>query len=70
VENFAEVGSMNCKIRMFEVEKKSFFPMCPTRQQSLTAFGAKFLNFANVRFCTISVHIILGTCMPNLRGRR
>jgi hypothetical protein len=30
---------------------------------------AKFLNYSILRFCTISMHIMLGTCVPNLRGR-
>jgi hypothetical protein len=53
----------------FEVEKKAFFPCAQQGQQSLTAFGAKFLNYATLSFCTISMHIMLGTCVPNLRGR-
>jgi hypothetical protein len=35
----------------------------------LTTFGAKNLNYAILKFCTISMHIMLGTCVPNLRGR-
>jgi hypothetical protein len=35
----------------------------------LTIFGAKFLDYTNLRFCTIVMHIMLGTCVPNLRGR-
>jgi hypothetical protein len=35
----------------------------------LTAVGAKLLNYATLSFCTISMHIMLGTCAPNLRGR-
>jgi hypothetical protein len=27
------------------------------------------LNYATLSFCTISMHIMLGTCVPNLRGR-
>jgi hypothetical protein len=35
----------------------------------LTAFEAKFFNYAILRFCAIVMHIMLGTCLPNLRGR-
>jgi hypothetical protein len=35
----------------------------------LTAFGAKYFNYAILRFCTIVMHIILDTCVPNLRNR-
>jgi hypothetical protein len=35
----------------------------------LTAHGANFLNYATLSFCTIILHIMLGTCVPNLRGR-
>jgi hypothetical protein len=36
----------------------------------LTARGAKIFNYATLRFCTIIMHIMLGTCVPNLRDRR
>jgi hypothetical protein len=29
----------------------------------------KNFNYAPLGFCTISMHIMLGTCVPNLRGR-
>jgi hypothetical protein len=54
---------------MFEVEKNKIFPCARQGQQSLTAFGAKYLNYATLSFCTISMHIMLGTRVPNLRGR-
>jgi hypothetical protein len=56
-------------VRTFEVERKVFFTYARQEQQILTAFGAKFLNYGTLRFCTISIHIILGACVPNLRGR-
>jgi hypothetical protein len=52
------------------VERIYLFSLCLAGQQSLTAFGAKFLNYAILRFCTISMHIMLGTYVPNLRGKR
>jgi hypothetical protein len=54
---------------MFEVERKGFFDCARQEQQTLTAHGAKFLNYATLSFCTIVMHTMLGTCMPNLRGR-
>jgi hypothetical protein len=35
----------------------------------LTARGTKFLNYAILKFCTILMHIMLGTCVPDLIGR-
>jgi hypothetical protein len=62
---------MDCVTIMFKVERKVFLPCAAQQgQQSLTTFGAKFLNYATLGFCTISMHIILGTCVPNLRIRR
>jgi hypothetical protein len=46
-----------------------FFLRAQQALQSLTAFGVKILNYANLGFCTISMHIMLGTCEPNLTGR-
>jgi hypothetical protein len=43
---------------MFEVEREFFFHCAWQRQQSLIAFGAKFLNYTTLRFCTISMHIM------------
>jgi hypothetical protein len=54
---------------MFEVERKVFFSCAQQGQQTLTAHGAKILNYATLSFCTIVMHIMLGTCVPNLRGR-
>jgi hypothetical protein len=30
--------------------------------------GAKHFNYEILRFCTIVMHIMLSTCVPNLRG--
>jgi hypothetical protein len=54
---------------MFEVERKVIYSCAWQGQQSLTAFGAKFLNYAILEFCTISMQIMLGTCLLNLKGR-
>jgi hypothetical protein len=54
---------------MFEVERKVFLPYAQHGYQTLTAFGAKLLNYATLSFCTISMHIMLGTCVPNLISR-
>jgi hypothetical protein len=35
----------------------------------LTAFCAKILNHTMLGFCTMQMHIMLSTCVPNLRGR-
>jgi hypothetical protein len=68
-KSFDKVDYTGCEIITFEVERKAFFPCARQGQQSLTAFGAKFLNYTTLSFCTISMHIMLGTCVPNLRGR-
>jgi hypothetical protein len=60
---------MDCEIIMFEVERKVFFACAQQGQQTLTARGANFLNYAILSFCTIVMHIMLDTCVPNLRGR-
>jgi hypothetical protein len=54
---------------MFEVERKDFFRCARQGQQSLIAFGARFLNYVILGFYTISMHIMLGTCVQNLKGR-
>jgi hypothetical protein len=54
---------------MFEVERKVYFHCARQGQQTLTARGAKNFNYAILGFCTIVMHIMLGTCMPNLKGR-
>jgi hypothetical protein len=40
--------------------KKSFFLCAQQGQQSLTTFGANFLNYSILRLYTISMHIMLG----------
>jgi hypothetical protein len=68
-KKFKKVYHTDCEIITFEVERKVFFT-CPRQgQHTLTARGAKFLNYATLSFCTIVMHIMLGTCVPNLRGR-
>jgi hypothetical protein len=54
---------------MFEVERKVFFHYARKGQQTMTVRGAKFFNYAVLGFCTIVMHIMIGTCVPNLRGR-
>jgi hypothetical protein len=54
---------------MFEVKRKVFLPHARQGQQSLTAFEAKLLNYANLGLSTISMHILLGTWISNLRCR-
>jgi hypothetical protein len=51
------------------VERKVFFHYAWQGQQTLTAFAAKLFNYAILGFCTIIMHIMLGACVPNLRGR-
>jgi hypothetical protein len=46
-----------------------FFPCVQQGHQSLTAFGENFLNYTILEFCTISMHIMLGTCVTNLWDR-
>jgi hypothetical protein len=60
---------MDCQSITFEVERNVFFPYTRQEQQILIAFGTKILNFATLSFCTILMHIRLGTCVPNPRGR-
>jgi hypothetical protein len=52
------------------VGRKVFFHCARQGQQTLTTRGAKIFNYATLRLCTIIMHIMLGTCVPNLRGRR
>jgi hypothetical protein len=54
---------------MFEVERKVSFSCAQHGQQTLTAYGAKKFNYAILGFCTIVMHIKLGTHVPNLKGR-
>jgi hypothetical protein len=60
---------MDCEIITFEVERKVLFACAQQGQQTLTARGAKILYYKTLSFCTIVMHIMLGTCMPNLSGR-
>jgi hypothetical protein len=69
VKSFAKVDRTDCEIIMFEVERKVFFACAQQGQQTLTAHGAKIFNYATLSFCTIVMHIMLGPCVPNLRGR-
>jgi hypothetical protein len=62
-----KVDHTGCEIITFEVERKVIFS-CARRGQQSFAFGAKVLNYTNLSFCTISMHIMLSTCVPNLRG--
>jgi hypothetical protein len=57
---------MDCEIFMFEVERKVYFACARQGQQTLTACGAKFFNYAILGFCTIVMHIMLGTYVQNL----
>ena len=51
--------------------KEKFFSTMPGRNsRPLTARGTKIFNYATLRFCTIIMHIMLGTRVPNLRDRR
>jgi hypothetical protein len=68
-KSFATFDLTDCEIITFEVERKVFFHYARQVQQTLTARGAKIFNYAILGFCIIVMHIMLGTCMPNLRGR-
>jgi hypothetical protein len=59
---------MDCEIITFEVERKVFFACAQQGQQTLTTRGTKILNYATLSFFTIVMHIMSGTCVPNLRG--
>jgi hypothetical protein len=49
---------------------KNFFFHCARQgQQTLTAHGAKFFNYAILGIWAVIMHIMLGTCVPNLIGR-
>jgi hypothetical protein len=60
---------MDCEIITFKVERK-VYACAPQEQQTLTTRGAKFLNYATLSICNIVMHFMLGTCVPNLRGRQ
>jgi hypothetical protein len=51
------------------VERKVLLPYARQGQHGLTAFGETFLNYVNLMLSTISMHIMLGTCVPNFRCR-
>jgi hypothetical protein len=68
-KSFKKVDRLDCEIIMFEVERKVSITCVLQGQQSLTTIGVKILNYATLSFCTISMHIMLNTCVPNLRGR-
>jgi hypothetical protein len=69
-KSFATFDRTDCEIITFEVEKKVLFHCAWQGQQTLTTRGAKILNYATLSFCTIVMQIMLGTCAPNLRGRK
>jgi hypothetical protein len=48
---------------MFEVQRKVSFHCAEQGHQTLTARGAKILNYATLSYCTIVMFIMLGTCM-------
>jgi hypothetical protein len=54
---------------MFEVQRKAFFQSARQGHETLNARGAKIFNYEILGFCTIVMHIMLDTCVPNLRGR-
>jgi hypothetical protein len=60
---------MDCEIIMFEVERKVIFSCAQQEHQSLIAFIVNFFNYTILGFFTIVMHIMLGTCIPNLKGR-
>jgi hypothetical protein len=60
---------MDCEIITFEMERKVIFACAQQGQQTLTARGPNFLNYATLSFCTIEMHIMLSTCVPNIRSR-
>jgi hypothetical protein len=64
-KSFKKVDRIDCEIRTFEVEINLFFACAQQGQQTLTTRGAKFLNYATLSFCTIVMHIMLGTCVLN-----
>jgi hypothetical protein len=68
-KKFQKVDSTNREIIKFEVERKVFFRCARQGEQTLTTFGAKNFNYTILRFCTIVMRIMLGTCGPNLRVR-
>ena len=65
----ASIDYTDCEIITFEVQRKVFFHYAWQEQQTLTTLGTKIWNYANLSFCTIVMHIMIGTCVPNLKGR-
>jgi hypothetical protein len=57
-KKFKNVDHTDCEIITFEVERKVFMPCAQQGQQTLTAFGAKNLNYGVLRFCTIVMQIM------------
>jgi hypothetical protein len=68
-KSFKKVDHTDCEIVTFKVERNIFLLVLDMDKQTLTAHGAKILNYATLSFCTIVMHIMLDTCVPNLRGR-
>jgi hypothetical protein len=66
---FAKFDRTDCENIMFEMERKVIFPCAQQGQQGSTAFAETFLNYANLMLSTISMHIMLGICVPNFRRR-
>jgi hypothetical protein len=60
-KNSKKVDRTDCEIIMFAYAWQGL--------QTLTARGVKILNYETLSFCTIVMHIMLGTCVPNIRGR-
>jgi hypothetical protein len=68
-KKFTKFDCTDCEIITFEVEKKVLFPCARQGQHGLTAFGETFLNYVNLMLSTISMHIMLCTCIPNFTWR-
>ena len=49
--------------------KESFFLSCMVGAAKFDHLRNKILNYANLNLSTISMHIMLGTCVPNLRSK-
>jgi hypothetical protein len=49
-KRFKKIDSTHCEIIMFEVERINFSPCAWQGQQTLTAFGAKNLNYTILGF--------------------
>jgi hypothetical protein len=60
-KKFKKVDGTGCEIIMFEVERKVFFAYAWQGQQTLTTLGVETFNYAILGFCTIVMHIMLGT---------